>query len=164
MTTDISLSLRSIEAQFIRQEIYVRDKSLSLSDNQGRTNPLNSQQQQIVDEVGISDEAVQLFEEAQRLADQLQAYNDYLFGDGDLLARLTEPNDQVDFTVEGRSSELSASITAASIREETLDVNASFNENGGLQSLSINRSETNIDYERIEVSLRDTHFFGSFQA
>lgn len=164
MTTDISLSLRTIEAQISSTQINVRDQSLSLVGRQAPANALNTQQQQIVDEVGISDEAIQLFEEAQRLANQLQAYNDYLFGgDRDNLVRLTEPNGQSTAVVSGRSSELAASITTASIREETLDINASFNESGDLQELSITRTETNIEYERIEVSLRDTQFFGAFQ-
>jgi K+-sensing histidine kinase KdpD len=165
MATEISLSYQRVDAQFTSTQVNASRQNLALA-YQGKnpSNLLSAQQQQIVDEVGISDAAIKQFEEAQKLAQQLQAYTDYLYGRSDdkNLVRLTEPDGEATAVVVGRSTELSASITTASVREETLDVNARFDNDGDLEELSISKTETNIEYERIEVSLRDTQFFGAY--
>jgi len=165
MTTEISLSYQRVEAQFSTTQINARQQSLALATQDNNPSDiLNTQQKQIVDEVGISDAAIQAFEDAQALIAQIESYTDYLFGrDRDNnTVRLTEPNGEATAVVAGRSTELSASITTASIREETLDINARFDDDGNLEALSISKTETNIEYERIDVSLRDTQFFGAF--
>jgi len=167
MTTEISLSYSRVEAQFTSTQIIARQQNLALAyQDKNPSSVLNNQQQQIVDEVGISDAAIKQFEEAQKLAEQLQAYTDYLYGrnNNDDLVRLTEPDGNATAVVAGRSTELSASITTASIREETLDINARFSEDGNLEALSISKAETSFEYEPIEVSLRDTQFFGTYSA
>lgn len=165
MATEISLSYQRVEAQFSTTKINANRQNLALAyQDKAPSDILNTQQQQIVDEVGISEAAIQKFEEAQALIEQIQSYTDYLFGrDRDNNSvNLTEPNGEATAVVAGRSTELSASITTASIREETLDINARFDDDGNLEELTISKTETNIEYERIEASLRDTQFFGAF--
>lgn len=165
MATEISLSYQRTQAQFTSVEVNASRKNIALAyQNKNPSDILNRQQQQIVDEVGISDAAIKQFEEAQKLAKQLEAYTDYLYGRDreNNTVRLKEPDDKATAVVAGRSTELSASITKASIQQETLDINARFDEEGNLEELSISKTETNIEYERIEVSLRDTQFFGAF--
>jgi len=166
MTTEISLSYQRVEAQFTSTQINASQQSLALGiQDKNPSDILNKQQKQIVDEVGISDAAIQKFEEAQALISQIESYTDYLFGrdSNNNSIRLTEPNGEATAYVAGRSTELSASITTASIREETLDINARFDDEGKLEALSISKTETSVEYERIDVSLRDTQFFGAFQ-
>ncbi len=164
MTTEISLSYQRTQAQITSVQVNAQQQNLALAyQNKNPSSILNKQQQQIVDEVGISDAAIKQFEEAQKLAAQLQSYTDYLLGrDRDNKVQLKQPDDEATVYVAGRSTALSASITTASIAQETLDVKARFDEEGNLEELSISKTETNIEYKRLELSLRDTEFYGAF--
>lgn len=165
MTTEISLSYQRTQAQFTSVQVNSRERSLALAyKDKNPSDILSRQQQQIVDEVGISEAAVKQFEEAQKLAAQLEAYNDYLYGrGGGNSVRLKKLDGQATVYVAGQSSELSASITTAQIHQETLDIKAQFDDDGNLQELSVKKTEINVEYISAELITRDTQFFGVSQ-
>ena len=101
------------------------------------------------------------------MATQLQDYLDYLNGnvsdDDALNIQITTPSTANDneqtATIAGRSTRLAASVEVATYTEETLDINATFDDAGNLQELSISQTSINAEYIRAEASYQDTQFF-----
>ncbi len=127
---------------------------------------LSNQEQQIIDEVGISEAAIQKFQHAQALATQLQDYLDYLNGNSSddgtsiqITAPTTANDNEPSTTISGRSTQLSASVEVATYTEETLDINAKFDDAGNLQELSVSKTSITAEYIRADIAYQDTQFF-----
>jgi len=160
---EVSASFTSVEASYTKLQAVSERSALAIEKKGAQPQPssvLNNQQQQIVDEVGISEAAIAQFEEAQALADQLQNYLNYLNGNaGDLKVQITANDNQPDVSIAGESTKLSASIEIATYKEETLDINAKFDDAGNLQELSVNKTSVSAEYVRADVSFESTQFF-----
>lgn len=163
--TELNISLRSVEASYTSLQVSSERSSLAVArQDAGSSSPsqLNNQQQQIIDEVGISQEAIQQFQEAQALADQLIGYLDYLNGNTDsdgTSIQITANDNQPSVTIAAESSKLSASIEVATYKEQTLDINATFDGAGNLQELNINASSVTAEYVRAELITEQRQFF-----
>lgn len=162
---ELNASFKSVETSYTSLQVSSERHSLAV-ERQGNKAPppppLNNQQQQIVDEVGISQEAIQKFQEAQALADQLIGYLDYLNGNTDndgTSVQIISNDNEPSVTIAGESSKLSASIEVATYKEQTLDINAKFDDAGNLQELSINASSITAEYVRAELITEQRQFF-----
>lgn len=122
---------------------------------------LTNQQNQIVDEVGISTEAIQQLEEAQRLNQQLRAYNDYLNGNAqpNILVTLTANDNTPDVGIAGQSTKLSASITVAEVQQETLSISAKLNDEGNLTELSVSKETISAQYIQADITSEEFSFY-----
>ncbi len=162
---ELNLSLRSVEARVTQFEASSERNALAVQvgNRNAQTSLLNNQQQQIIDEIGISQEAVQQFEEAQVLADQLRQYTDYLNGRDNAPTNIqitaTTNDNEPDVTIASRSSRLAASVTVVSVQENTLDVHATFDDVGNLTELSIDRTSISAEYVRAEFITEQRSFF-----
>ena len=159
---ELNLSLRSVEASVTQFQASSERQLLAarVSGEESQSSLLNNQQKQIVDEVGISQEAIQKLEEAQILAEQLRQYTDYLNGrDGTATIRIVANDNEPDVEIAGRSTSLSASFTQVSYTEETLDINAKFDDAGNLQELSIDKTTVSAEYTRADLILEDRQFY-----
>ena len=166
---EISASFTSAQASYTKIQASSERSAVAIEGRGNKTPPppnLSNQEQQIVDEVGISEQAVQKFQEAQALATQLQDYLDYLNGktsDNGTSVQITAPttandNDQ-GTTIAGRSTQIAASVEVATYTEETLDINAKFDNAGNLQELSVSQTSITAEYVRAEASYQDTQFY-----
>ena len=162
---EVNATFKSLELSYTSFQASRESQSLAVRANSSRLSSslLNPQENQIVDDVGISSEAVQQFEEAKILADQLQNYLDYLNGRGgdDGVLRITENDNQPDVEIAGRSTNIAASIEIATYSEETLEVQASFDDSGNLQELSIDRTIVTAEYIRADFILEDRQFYAA---
>jgi len=160
---EIQASFTSVEASYTSIQASSERHALAIEKKGNRPPPppsLNNQQQQIVDEVGISQEAIAKFEEAQALADQLQGYLDYLNGNtDDITVQITANDNEANTTIAGSSSKLSASIEVATYKEETLDINAKFDDAGNLTELSIDKTSVTAEYIKADLILEERQFF-----
>lgn len=161
---EVNASFRSVEASVTKLEAYSEKSSLALraDGHKPQSSLLNPQEAQIVDEVGISDAALQKFQDVKILADQLQDYLDYLNGnqnDDDSFVSITANDNAPDITIAGESTKLAASVTVATYKEESLDVNAKFDDNGNLQELSISKETISAEYVQADVILNQQQFF-----
>lgn len=161
---ELNLSVKSSQLNVTSYQATTERNTLNVQVGGNNPTPsaLNNQEQQIVDQVGISPEALQKFEDAKLLANQLQNYSDYLNGKnkgqgGNV--RLVANDNKPDVTISGQSTQLSASYTLATYYEETLDVSAQFDDDGNLQSLSIDQSKISATYEKAELILNDSQFY-----
>ncbi len=128
--------------------------------------PLNAQQQQIVDDVGITEAALEKFQQAQIVAQKLEDYLDYLKGGNSQdLPRITAPttndNDPL-LTVQGRSSSVEANVTVASFSQETLKIEAEFDDDGNLTSLAVDKTTITAEYVKVDITAQDNQFFATF--
>lgn len=156
------VSYRSVEAEFTSIQATSQQQNLAVAvrGNKQSSNLLNPQERQIVDDVDISDAALQKLEEAQILAKQLQEYLNYLKGKkGQSLPRITVPSDDPDVVIAGRSTNLSASITVGSIKEETLEISASFDDEGNIKELSVTKTQISSQFIQAEIILEDRQFY-----
>jgi len=163
MTIEIQASFRSVEASYTSIQASSERNTLAIEQRGNRPPPpaLNNQQQQIVDEVGISQEAIAQFEEDQILAEQLQGYLNYLNGNREEsnLVQIIANDNESDVTISGSSSRLSASIEVATYTEETLDINATFDDAGNLTDLSVSQTTITAEHVRAELILEERQFF-----
>lgn len=161
---ELNASFRSVETSVTQVQAAYEQSSLAVrSKNQPPPPPpaLNNQQQQIVDEVGISQEAITKFEEATALADQLQNYLNYLNGESSQpnSVTITANDNEPSFTIAGESTKLSASVTVATYEEKTLDINAKFDDAGNLQELRIDATSITAEYVKAELITEQRQFF-----
>ncbi|GEM_PF-2828595 len=162
---EINASFRSVETSVTQINASVERNALAVQTNGARDNGnnlslLNNQQQQIIDEVGISEAAIQQFEDAQILAEQLQGYLDYLNGGSrDIQVQLTANDNEPNVEIAGRSTRLAADITVATYNEETLDVSATFDDAGNLTELSIEKTSIRAEFVQANLILEDRQFF-----
>ena len=153
-------SYRSVEASFTSIEASLQKQSLAARVKANSDSPdiLNKQQQQLTDEVDISDSALQKFEEARLVEEQLRAYLNYLKGREEDIPRIKYDNDEPTAYITEQSTNLSASITAASIHEETLEISADIDEDGNINSLTVTKTSASVEFVRIEAVLEDYQF------
>ena len=164
--TQIVASYRSVEADVTSYQAALQRQNLSLNitGKKPKDENLSPQAQQIVDDVGISQEALDKLKEAQKLADYLQSYLDYLKGRGKTPpARIIPPQEGSGPRVEisGQSTNLAASVTVGSIRAETLEVTATLDDNGNISELSITKTSTTIEFAQIDITRQDQQFYAS---
>jgi len=160
--SQVVATYRSIEASYMSiQATSQRDAlAVKIGGDKKRSNILNTQQQQIVDDVGISQEALQKFEDAQLIAKQLQDYLDYLNGRKDEVnVQIVPTNQEASVEIAGRSTKLSASIEVATYKEETLQITADLDDEGNLTSLSIDKTTISAEYISANISFEDTQFY-----
>lgn len=160
--SQVVATYRSIEASYTSiQATSQRDAlAVKIGGDKKPSNILNTQQQQIVDDVGISQEALQKFEDAQLIAKQLQDYLDYLNGRVDASnVQIVPANQDSSVEISGRSTKLSASIEVATYKEETLQITADLDEDGNLTSLSIDKTTISAEYISANISFEDTQFY-----
>lgn len=159
---EVNASFRSVEASVTQVKTYSERNALAVraEGDRPQSSLLNPQEKQIVDEVGISAEALQKFEDAKLLADQLQDYMDYLNGAGKSnLIQITANDNEPDVVIEGQSTKLAASVTAVTYKEETLDINAKFDDSGNLQELSIDKQSITAEYVKAELITEQRQFY-----
>lgn len=161
--TQVLASYRSVEADITSVQLSAQKQSLAVA-RQGKSpsNLLNKQESQLADEVSISEQAIRKFEEARRLAEQLDAYLKYLKGEaGAELPKITDADRGPDVVIAGRSTNLSATITAGSITEKTLEISAEIDDEGNVSSLSVSKTETTVEFVRAEIILEDKQFYAA---
>ncbi len=163
---ELNASFKSTEISVTQLKASAERNALAVQTNNQQkpsSSLLNDQQRQIVDEVGISDAAIQKFEDAQILADQLRGYVDYLNGNSNSESgfpiSITANDNEPTTTIAGSSSKLSASVTAVSFKEETLDINAKFDDAGNLTELSIDKTSVTAEYIKADLILEERQFF-----
>lgn len=162
----VQLSYRSVEASYTNVQFASQQQSLALQIGADKAQEgLTKQQNQIIDEVGVSSEAVDKLREAQVLAEQLKKYLDYLKGK-DLLQnyRVLPYDNNADVTISGRSTTLAGSVTVASYSEETLDIAATFDDDGNLTELVVDKTSVSAEYVKADIILEDTQFFAQLNA
>ena len=161
--SQVVASFRSVEAELTSVQLSSQRQSLAVRVGGGeKPNLLNKQQNDIVDGVDLSQEAVQKLEEAQVLARQLADYLDYLKGRGpNPLARITAPDENPDVVVAGRSTNLAASITAGKITEKTLEISANFDDEGNLSELTITKTQASVEFVKADFILEDRQFYAA---
>ena len=154
-------SYRSVEASVTNVQFASQRQSLALQIGEQKSQEgLNKQQRQVVDEVGVSNEAVDKLRDAQVLAEQLKNYLDYLKGKDLLQNYRVLPYDQnADVTIAGRSTNIAGSITVATYNEERLDISATFDDNGNLTELVVDKTSVSAEYVKADIILEDTQFF-----
>ena len=164
--TQVLASYRSVEADFVSIQASSSQQSLAvLAKNNSPSSLLNKQESQLADEVSISPEAIEKFEEARRLQEFLDSYLSYLKGDSESeLPKIGEVTGEPTAVITGRSTNLSASITAGRIREETLEVAADIDDEGNVNSLTITKTETTVEFVRAELTLEDTQFYAAINS
>lgn len=161
--SQVVASFRSVEAELTSVQLSSQRQSLAVRVGGGeKPNLLNKQQNDIVDGVDLSQEAVQKLEEAQALARQLAEYLDYLKDRGsNPLARITAPDENPDAVIAGRSTNLAASITAGKITEKTLEISADFDDEGNLSELTITKTQASVEFVRADFILEDRQFYAA---
>lgn len=167
MMNQIVATFKSVEASYtsIKASSQRQALAVQIGGDQKPSNLLNNQQQQIVDEVGISEGALQKFEDAQALISQLQGYLNYLNGNGSALdVRITEANDEADVTIAARETNIAASIEVATYKEENIELTADFDDNGNLTSLSVSKETISAEYIKASYIVEDKQFFAQFSA
>ena len=122
----------------------------------------NTQENQIIDDVNISDAAVKQLEEARALNQQLQKYLDHLKGNNKAgnNVRLVPANNNRE-EVATRVTSFDASITAGTITEETLEIDFTLDDDGNLKELTVSASKTTTEFVSAEFTLSDTQFYAS---
>jgi hypothetical protein len=157
----VELSYRSTQASVTSLQYQSSRQDLAVRLGQPSQNlDLSRQQRQIIDEVGISQEAVAKLREAQELANQLQNYLDYLNGKTKALGvQIVPVEERGDIEIAGQSTNLAASITMANYKEISIDVSASFDDAGNLQSLSVSQSQVEAQYIQANISLEQKQFY-----
>ncbi len=161
---EINASFRSVEASVTSYQATSQRDALTVKIGSNRDKPslLNKQEKQIIDDVAISNDAVKQLESARAVSEKLSAYLDYLKGRNDNnQVRLTARNNDPAVTIQGRSTNIAASVTVASYREETLDINAKFDDAGNLQELSINKTTITAEYVQADLIVQDHQFYAS---
>lgn len=152
---------RSVETNVTHVQLASSRQDIAIQlNNSSKIDDLNLQQQQLVDEVVISQEAVDKLQQAQKLLKHLQNYLDYLYGrEKKVDVKIGLPEDNPEVTIEGRSTNLAASVTVVTYSEESLEILADFDDGGNVTGLSI--AKTSIDAEYIHASyiLEDTQFY-----
>ena len=157
----VQLSYSSSEFNATNVQFLEQRRGLSIQESQPKiTDGLNAQQRQVIDDVGISQKAVDKLREAQELINQLQQYLDYLYGrEGDPSIQIKPAEDRPNVEIFGRSTTLAASVTVATYLEETVDLTANFDDNGNLSSLSISKTSIKAQYVQASYILEDTQFY-----
>ncbi len=158
--TSTRTSITSYQATSERNALAVRSNG---NNKPPSASVLNNQQNQIVDEVGISQEAIAQFEEAQRLNEQIRAYSGYLNGDdapSSVISFVANANDNdADVEIAGQSTKLSASITVAEYSEETLSLSAKIDDDGNLTELTISKESISAQYISAEITSEEFSFY-----
>ncbi len=100
-----------------------------------------------------------------KFLDQLRDYLDYLKGKSFLNSFRVLPDDNsADVTVAGRSTNIAGSITVATYNEERLDIAATFDDDGNLTELVVDKTSISTEYVKADLILEDTQFFAQFSA
>lgn len=161
--SQVVASFRSVEAELTSVQLASQQQSLAVRlDGGEKPSPLNKQQNDIVDDVDLSQAALQKLEEAQVLARQLEQYLDYLKGRSkNLLPRITAPAENPDVVIAGRSTNLAASITAGKITEKTLEISADFDDEGNLNELTVTKTQTTVEFVKADFILEDRQFYAA---
>lgn len=164
MTQQVLASYRSVQAEITSFQATAQRQSLDvrINGNQKSSHLLNRQERQIVDDVGISEEALKKLDDLRQLEQQLKEYLDYLKGhDRGYLVTLSPRNEESAVEIQGRSTNISASITVASYHEETLEIAASVDDDGNISELTITKTETTSEFVQAEFILEDTQFYAA---
>lgn len=160
---ELNASFRSVETNVTKLQAYSEKKSLAVLSKENKSDSplLNAQQQQIIDDVDISAGALKQLEEAQALATQLQQYLDYLKGRNDNNRISLVPKDKPNVVIAGESTKIAASITVATYQEETLDINAKFDDDGTLRELTIDKKSISAEYIDAQFVREDFSFIAA---
>lgn len=158
----VQLSFRSVEASVtsLQYQSSHQDLAVKVGSAQPSNQDLSAQQRQIIDDVGISQEALVKLREAQDLANQLQNYLDYLNGKSSgLSVEIAPAEGRGDIEISGQSTNLATSIKVATYKETSIDAVANFDDLGNLTSLSISKTEIEAQYIQASVALEKTQFY-----
>ena len=157
----VELSYRSTQASVTSLQYQSSRQDLSVRLGQSSQNlDLSRQQRQIIDEVGISQEAVTRLREAQELANQLQNYLDYLNGKTEGINIQISPKlNAASVEISGHLTKSELSFIKAAYRETNIDIVANYDDNDNLQSLSVSKSKVEAQYVRTSAGLQQTQFY-----
>ena len=158
---EINASITRTQTSVTSYQASAERNNLAYQKRGDESQNLTNQQNQIVDEVGISTEAVQQLQEAQRLDQQLRAYNDYLNGgtQPNILVTLIANDNEPDVEIAGQSTRLSASITIAEVEQETLSVSAKLDDDGNLTELSVSKETISAQYIQADITSEEFSFY-----
>ncbi|MEM8832959.1 MAG: hypothetical protein AAGB32_00315 [Pseudomonadota bacterium] len=148
MTIEVNATITSYQQRSI--EIQTQSQQARIGVSSGRPPPtsapseFSNQEQQIIDDVGISAEAIEQLQAARALADQLQDYLDYLNSRAPQNVLLTDidgpenPNAE-NVQINAQATSLSASISYTETTATQTSVSAEFTDEGELINLEIDQ-------------------------
>jgi hypothetical protein len=128
-----------------------------------QASPLNAQERQIVDDVGISGEAMKQLQQARELENQLREYLDYLKGRGagDKIS-IKPAGDNGDMVIAaGPSTRSAAAIRVERTDKTEVSISAKFDGSGNLQTLAIDAQRERTDSFQISAITRQQGFFAA---
>jgi len=165
MSIQGSISISSVQAEISQISAKSERQAVAYRSNSNPSSPasfLNAQENQIVDDVNISDAAVKQLEQARALNDQLQSYLDYLKGNDQNKTNVRlVPTSAPTQEIAARATSLEASITAGKVTESNIDIDFTLDDNGDLSSLSVEASKTTTEFVSTSYTLSDTAFYAS---
>lgn len=156
-----SIKIQSLQADITQVKAHSKHQSLAYaSSNKNQSSPLfNKHENQIIDDVNISDSALKQLENIQILNKQLQKYINYLKGNNDNNKVKIVPDDNRKEAIAAKATSFDASITAGKIIEKTLDIDFKLNDDGSLNELTVSTSETTTEFVNAKFTLSDTQFY-----
>ena len=154
MTIEVNATITSYQQRSI--ELQTQSQQARIGVSSGRPPPpppseFSNQEQQIIDDVGISAQAIEQLQAARALADQLQDYLDYLNGRAPQNVLLTDvdgpenPNAE-NVQINAQATSLSASISYTETTATQTSISAEFTDEGEL---------INFEIDQIRVSERE---------
>lgn len=158
-----SIKIQSVSAEVTQLRAHSERQAIAYkSSKPAPASIFNNQENQIIDDVNISDAAVKQLEEARALNQQLQRYLDHLKGNNQASnnVRLAPANGNRE-EIAARVTSFDASITAGTITEETLEIDFTLDDVGNLKELTVSVSKTTTKFVSLEFMLTDTQFYAS---
>jgi len=162
---EVNASITAYQRQSITVESQLQRNAVAFRGGSGNSDSplLNAQQNQIVDDVGISPEAIQKLEQARVLENQLRQYLNYLKGEAPQNVLLVEANDNSEGArIDARSESLSASISYTETTATQTNISARFTDEGELVDLAID--QIRVSEKSISVELQSQILDLSIQA
>lgn len=158
-----SIKIQSTSVEITQLKARAERQALAYRSSKPSQNTIfNRQENQIIDDVNISDAAIKQLEQARSFNNKLEKYLDYLKGNNqnkrDVRLILQNRNDE---QISARVTSFDASITAGKITGETLEIDFTLNDIGNLTDLTIGTSKTTTEFVSSERTLSDTQFYYS---
>ena len=155
---ELKASISTYSRQQIQMESQVKRQSVAVSSNRENNSATlqnaTNQENQIIDEIGISDSAINKLNDAKALSDKLKSYLDYLNGKSPQSVLIIKANDNDESTVRINAQSVAASTNISYIKTTAsqTNINAKFTDNGQLIDLEIN--QIRISEEELDINLQ----------
>ena len=156
-----SIKIQSVSAEVTQLRAHSERQAIAYKSSKPvPASIFNTQENQIIDDVNISNAAVKQLEDARALNNQLQKYLDYLKGKDNDKIRLVPANSNRE-EIAARVTSFDASITVGKITEETLEIDFTLDDAGNLKELTVSASKMTTEFVSLEFMLTDTQFYAS---